>query len=808
VLYEQSAPAALAGPELMDARRRSRTGRRLAVRLLRALSVSVIIVLALAAGTVLVGRVTGRWQVIPVLTDSMAPVAPSGSVVVVTPVPVASIRPGDIMMFHAPTTGRPLVVHRVIKVTPYHGEYLFETKGDANNSRDPWIIRMKGNTTWLERLDVPYLGQLAMLMRRQAFFFVLMSFAGALLVVMALRRIWRRDDAPFPRAAADGSVPFPVATVPAPLQPVAVAPARNIIWTAPPGPDAERHPAVGAPAGDGGSSEDAPPEAPVAAPASTPSDRAESLLAAVARVGDERLGHRGPRPPLAGPGASAGGGLHSRSARSARRSRRRAGRASVRSRRVRARHRVGLLAEGVGGIGIVGMVVVLAAPSAFGSFSYTAPPVSASYSTGVLGSPSPLTCRWTSATGLTFNWTDASPAFTTGYSIDRAAVSGGPYLPVGSAAPASVTSYTDSPPAPTTVGYYVVDALHGVWSSPDSNQMASNACVAAIVAFAGSTPGFGGDGGPATSAQLTRPAAVAASGAGLYIADTGNDRVRLVDSAGNISTVAGGGTNASCAFSGPATSVRLNAPSGVAVDSAGNVFIADTGNNCVREVSGSTVTTVAGGGANRSCAYSGAAGGVRLAQPFGLAVDSGGALYIADRGNNCVRQLSGSTVTTVAGGGANRSCAYSGAAGGVRLAQPSGLAVDSAGALYIADRANNCVRQLSGSTVTSLAGGGASGACGFNGPGTSAALRAPTGVGVDSSGRVFIADTGNNCVRMVAAGTVSPVAGTGAAGLSGDNGPAVGARLRGPEGVVVSAAGNVFIADTANSLVRMVVGPL
>jgi hypothetical protein len=256
--------------------------------------------------------------------------------------------------------------------------------------------------------------------------------------------------------------------------------------------------------------------------------------------------------------------------------------------------------------------------------------------------------------------------------------------------------------------------------------------------------------------------------------------------------------------------VTLSGPRGVAVDSSSNVYIADTGNNCIRKVTGTTISGFAGGGTgNTACTFSGTATTVTLNGPRGVAVNSSGNVYIADTTNNCVRKVVGTTVSQVAGGGTgNTVCTFTGSASSVTLNAPGAVALDASSNVYIADTTNNCVRKVVGTTVSQVAGGGASTACNFAGAASSASLSAPAGVAIDSTGRVVIADTGQNCLRLVTGSNVGLMAGTGTAGSTGDNGPAIGALLSGPAGLAATTVGDVWIADTTNSRARRVEGPL
>ncbi len=308
------------------------------------------------------------------------------------------------------------------------------------------------------------------------------------------------------------------------------------------------------------------------------------------------------------------------------------------------------------------------------------------------------------------------------------------------------------------------------------------------------TQGYSGDGGPAVSAQFSRPNGVAVDGAGnLFIVDTGNFRVRKVSPSGIVTTVAGNGTLGFSGDGGPADRAQLNEPAGVAVDGAGNLFIADTGNQRIRKVlKDGTIATVAGDGTFGASGDGGAATSAQLAGLNGVAVDGAGNLFITAFYYDCdvtyasIRKVSASgiitTVADVAG---------------------SGVAVDGAGNLFIVDY-DQVLKVSSSGIITTVAGSRNQSSSGDDdgGPATRARLNGPVGVAVDGAGNLFIADSNNFRVRKVSpSGIITTVAGNGTIGNSGDGGPATSAQLFGPTGVAVDTAGNLFIAGTGFSKV-------
>ncbi|HYW48285.1 MAG TPA: hypothetical protein VE959_35805 [Bryobacteraceae bacterium] len=350
-----------------------------------------------------------------------------------------------------------------------------------------------------------------------------------------------------------------------------------------------------------------------------------------------------------------------------------------------------------------------------------------------------------------------------------------------------------------------VDSAGNIYIADRYNNRIRKVAGGVIASVAGNgTPAYAGDGMAATAASLYFPAGVAVGADGsLYIADSGDQRVRKV-AGGVINTFAGNGTPGSTGDGAQATAATLAVPFGVALDTAGNAYIATLGDSRVRKVAGGIIGTVAGNG---NIAYSGDGGLATSAQlytPSGVAFDRAGNLYIADALGARVYRVSGGAITSIAGNGTP---GYSGdgkAATSAQLDNPMGIAFDGAGNLYIADSGNNCIRQVSAGIITTVAGTGVAGHIGDGAQAVNAQLWFPTGVAVDPAGNLLIADTGSHRIRKVTAGVINNFAGNGNYGYGGDGAQAVNAELASPHGVAVDAAGNVYVADTSNDRVRVI----
>jgi uncharacterized protein (TIGR03437 family) len=432
--------------------------------------------------------------------------------------------------------------------------------------------------------------------------------------------------------------------------------------------------------------------------------------------------------------------------------------------------------------------------------------------TAVTASPSAIAT--TASTTLTAVVTAASgtPTGTVAFNLGSTALGSATLTVTGGAAQATVVVNGSqlAVGSNSITASYSGDANYGGSSSSPVTvtvtQSTPTASSYTITTVAGNgTAGSTGDNGPAASAELNGPEGVAMDGAGnLFIADYYNNRVRKVTPSGTITTVAGTGADGSGGDNGPSISAQLSHPTGVAVDTAGNLFIADYMNNRIRKVTpAGTISTVAGNGIEGYNGDNIPATSAELWLPNGVAVDGAGNLFIAELTGYRIRKVTlAGTISTVAGNG---SPGYNdGPATSAGLNFPTGVAVDGAGNIFIADRGNNFIRKVTPAGMMSrVAGNGTQGFSGDGGPATSAALNAPTGVAVDAAGNLFIADRGNNLIRKVTPdGTISTVAGNRTSSSGGDGGPATSAGISSPPGVIVDNSGNLFIADFGNNKIR------
>jgi sugar lactone lactonase YvrE len=304
---------------------------------------------------------------------------------------------------------------------------------------------------------------------------------------------------------------------------------------------------------------------------------------------------------------------------------------------------------------------------------------------------------------------------------------------------------------------------------------------------------------------LWAPAMMARDGDGnIYVAEQARNQVFRIAPDGQVTLVAGQERWFWGAFGGdggPATDAFLNHPTGLALDSEGNLFIADTWNNRVRRVDAVTgvISTLAGNDDAGFAEDGGFASEAQLNTPLGLAVDAAGNLYLADAGNNRIRRVDqAGFITTVAGNGRPDFTGDGGPALDAALNDPFGVALDADGNLYLSDRANNRLRRVDSASgiITTIAGNGAADFAGDGGPATEAALNTPLGLDIDSLGNIFVADMNNNRVRRVSVdGTITTMAGNGIWGFDGDGRDAMRANLAGPVGVMALPCGSLRVTQ-------------
>jgi uncharacterized protein (TIGR03437 family) len=318
-----------------------------------------------------------------------------------------------------------------------------------------------------------------------------------------------------------------------------------------------------------------------------------------------------------------------------------------------------------------------------------------------------------------------------------------------------------------------------------------------------------GDGGPATAAELFQPSAAALDSSGtLYIADTGTARVRQVQAAGNIATLAGNGVAASGADGIWAAATSLNHPMGITVDPFGNILIADTYNHRIRQVTGGLISTIVGTGTPGVGQDGLEPLKTQLRGPHGTCTDRAGHIFIVDTSNHRVLRINpASVVLTLAGNGAPGDAGDGGQARLAQLNQPSACALDSAGNLFIADTLSHRIRQVTpAGIISTVAGTGDAAFSGDEAAATAARINAPRGVAVDDGGDIFIADTGNHRIRQVTPdGVIHTIAGQGTAGWAGDGDSATQALLNSPQGLYLDGAGDLYFADTGNNRIRRLV---
>lgn len=306
----------------------------------------------------------------------------------------------------------------------------------------------------------------------------------------------------------------------------------------------------------------------------------------------------------------------------------------------------------------------------------------------------------------------------------------------------------------------------------------------------------------ALASLIFEPMGLCTDGSGnLYIADTGNGRIRKVTPDGNIHKFAGSG--ASLGDGGYATAAMIYHPRGLAAGPSGAIYLASGDHNRIRMIAtNGIISTIAGDGGAGFSGDGGPAASAKVNDPNGIAVDSSEAVYIADTANNRIRKISGGTITTIAGNG---TAGYTGDGSAATLAKintPMGITVSSVGDVYFVDSGNHCVRKISGGTITTIAGNGSPGFSGDGGSAALAQLSNPRGIAVDSAGTLYVADYGNSRLRKIENGKISTIAGDGVSTHAGDGPMSYDAQLSTPFGVAVDSNAQIYVSENSASYIR------
>ncbi len=339
-----------------------------------------------------------------------------------------------------------------------------------------------------------------------------------------------------------------------------------------------------------------------------------------------------------------------------------------------------------------------------------------------------------------------------------------------------------------------------------------------IDTFAGSSFGYEGDGGPALDAKFGYVTSVSIDANGnVYVADAAANTIRKIDSTKVVNLVAGKflGFNVVnmtpyTGDGGPATNANLNVPQAITVSPNGDLYISDAGNNVVRKVDAKTgkIATIAGKVLQGSSGDNGPAVNALIYNPNGLATDVQGNVYIVDSQNHTIRKISiTGTITTIAG--IPGEAGYSGDGGpatAAKLSFPAGIAIDNSGNIYVSDNSSVIRRIGMDGHISTIAGNGKEGFGGDGGKATEAQLLAPKGIAIAIDGSILVADAGNNRIRRITqeTGIIQTIAGTGEAGYAGDGGPAVNAKMSNPQGIAVDKKGNIYVAESGSSVIRII----
>ena len=350
-----------------------------------------------------------------------------------------------------------------------------------------------------------------------------------------------------------------------------------------------------------------------------------------------------------------------------------------------------------------------------------------------------------------------------------------------------------------------VDSAGNVYVADTDNFTIRKITPSGVVSTLAGLAGSGGSvDGTGSAARFYSPSGVAVDSAGnVYVANTGTQTIRKITPSGVVSTLAGLAFSVGSA-DGTGSAGRFNGPIGVAVDSAGNVYVADSGNFTIRKITPSGVVSTLAGLAGSIGSADGTGNAARFFYPEGVAVDNAGNVYVADLNNHTIRKITPSGVVSTLAGLAGVVGSDDGTGSAARFYYPQGPAVDSAGNVYVADSNNHTIRKITPSGVVSTLAGLAGSGGSVDGTGSAARFNYPSGVAADGAGNVYVADTGNDTIRKITpSGVVSTFAGLADSSGSVD-GTGSAARFNYPSGVAADGAGNVYVADTYNDTIRKI----